>query len=295
MARRVRGAPSRYCDNGVWPPLSRQWGTCDACGVAFEPAIARPGEPGADDLVALYAGNALVIGVDAGALPRRSELGALGEADTVHVGTLDGASVETLRIDEGDALPAGFELVPLRPLHGRLDDETWAVAGRAFQLAEWDRTHRFCGVCGAPTERLADDRARACTACGFRAYPRHSPAVIVLVTRGDEVLLGRSPHFPPGMYSTLAGFVDPGESAEAAVRREVREEAGVEIGEPQWFGSQSWAFPHSLMLGFTAEWASGELAHDPAELEDARWFTRDDLPVLPPPASIARRLLESWR
>ena len=109
-----------------------------------------------------------------------------------------------------------------------------------------------------------------------------------------EVLLGRSPRFPAGMYSTLAGFVDPGESAEDAVRREVREEAGVEIGEPRWFGSQSWAFPHSLMLGFTAEWASGELAPDPAELEDARWFTRDDLPVLPPPASIARRLLDSW-
>jgi NAD+ diphosphatase len=164
------------------------------------------------------------------------------------------------------------------------------VAGRAFQLAEWDRTHRFCGVCGTPTGRLADERARACPACAHRAYPRHSPAVIMRITRGDEVLLGRSSHFPPGMYSTLAGFVDVGESAEAAVRREVREEAGIEITEPQWFGSQSWAFPHSLMLGFTAEWASGDVVADLTELEDVQWFTRERLPVLPPPASIALRL-----
>jgi NAD+ diphosphatase len=261
--------------------------------MSFEPAISRATEPDGDDVVLLFAGDALLIRTGADDLPRRREL-AVPADDTVHVGRLRGAAVETARIDDAGAVPAGFELVPLRPLHGRLDDAAWAVAGRAFQLAEWDRTHRFCGVCGAPTERLADDRARACTACAFRAYPRHSPAVIVLVTRGDEVLLGRSSRFPPGMYSTLAGFVDPGESAEDAVRREVREEAGVEIGEPRWFGSQSWAFPHSLMLGFTAEWAAGEPSPDPAELEDARWFTRDDLPVLPPPASIARRLLESW-
>jgi NAD+ diphosphatase len=119
--------------------------------------------------------------------------------------------------------------------------------------------------------------------------------VIVLITRGaDEVLLGRSARFPAGMYSTLAGFVDPGESAEDAVRREIREEAGIEITEPRWFGSQSWAFPHSLMLGFTAEWAAGEIQVDDDELEDLQWFTRDALPVLPPPASIARRLLDSW-
>jgi NAD+ diphosphatase len=118
--------------------------------------------------------------------------------------------------------------------------------------------------------------------------------VIVRITRGDEILLGRSPHFPPGMYSTLAGFVDPGESAEDAVRREIREEAGIDISTPTWFGSQSWAFPHSLMLGFTAEWAAGDLRVNPAELEDLQWFTRASLPVLPPPASIARRLLDAW-
>jgi NAD+ diphosphatase len=263
--------------------------------MAFETAISRPDAPHDDDLVLLYAGDGLILTAEGAELPRRRDVAALIPEATVHVGRFDGIAVETARIDRDTPLPAGLEATVLRALHGRVADEAWALAGRAYQLAEWDRTHRFCGVCGAPTVLRDDERSRACTACDFRAYPRHSPAVIVLITRGDdEVLLGRSARFPTGMYSTLAGFVDPGESAEDAVRREIREEAGIEITEPQWFGSQSWAFPHSLMLGFTAEWASGEIAADDDELEDLQWFTRDALPVLPPPASIARRLLDSW-
>ncbi len=261
----------------------------------FAPAIRRPDDPADADLVVLFAGAALVVAdPDAPRLPSRAELGAHVPGDTVHVGRLAGVAVEAAALADGAAVPAGFALEPLRPLHGRLSDAHWALAGRAFQLAEWDRTHRFCGVCGTATERLDAERARACPACGYRAYPRHSPAVIMLVSRGDEILLGRSAHFPPGMHSTLAGFVDPGESAEDAVRREVREEAGIEITEPRWFGSQSWPFPHSLMLGFTAEWASGDIQLDPAELESLGWFTRDALPVLPPPSSIARRLIDGW-
>ena len=263
--------------------------------MAFETAISRPDTLHDDDIVLLFAGDALVLESAATTLPRRAAVAGLMPAETVHVGRFDGAAVDTARIDHATALPAGLEIAPLRALHGRIDDEAWALAGRAFQLAEWDRTHRFCGLCGAPTVLRDDERSRACTACDFRAYPRHSPAVIVLITRGEnEVLLGRSARFPAGMYSTLAGFVDPGESAEDAVRREIREEAGIEITEPTWFGSQSWAFPHSLMLGFTAEWAAGELCSDDDELEDLQWFTRDALPLLPPPASIARRLLDSW-
>ena len=261
----------------------------------FEPALSRSDDPLDEDRVLLFVGNALIIATsDEARLPTRGALAALVPAETVHVGALAGHSVETAHIDAATQLPSGWVHEPLRPLYGRLPDAEWAVAGRAFQLAEWDRTHRFCGVCGAPTERLADERARSCPQCAHRGYPRHSPAVIMRITRGDEVLLGRSSHFPPDMYSTLAGFVDVGESAEAAVRREVREEAGIEITEPQWFGSQSWAFPHSLMLGFTAEWASGEVVPDLTELEDVQWFTRERLPVLPPPASIARRLLDAW-
>lgn len=261
----------------------------------FAPAIRRPDDPHDRDIVVLFAGSALVVADPAAPrLPVRAELGVHVPATTVHVGRLGGAAVETAALADGADLPAGLTLEPLRPLHGRLSDAEWALAGRAFQLAEWDRTHRFCGVCGAATVRLDDERARSCPSCGHRAYPRHSPAVIMLVTRGEEILLGRSAHFPPGMYSTLAGFVDPGEGAEEAVRREVREEAGIEITEPRWFGSQSWPFPHSLMLGFTAEWAAGDIQLDPAELEGLGWFGRDDLPLLPPPSSIARRLIDAW-
>ncbi len=261
----------------------------------FAPAIRRVGDPAEADLMVLFSGAALVVADPAAPrLPTRAELGTHVPADTVHVGRLAGVAVEAAALPDNADAPVGFALEPLRPLHGRLPDAEWALAGRAFQLAEWDRTHGFCGVCGIATQRLDDERARSCPACGYRAYPRHSPAVIMLVSRGDEILLGRSAHFPPGMHSTLAGFVDPGESAEDAVRREVREEAGIEITEPRWFGSQSWPFPHSLMLGFTAEWASGEIQLDPAELESLDWFARDDLPVLPPQSSIARRLIDAW-
>jgi NAD+ diphosphatase len=264
--------------------------------VEFEPAIRRTEAPADDDRIAVFADGLLVLAGGTGAprLPTRAELGSLAPADPVHVGRLAGVGVEAAHAEGLPDLAPGLHAEPLRPLHGRIADEEWGLAGRAFQLAEWDRTHRFCGVCGGATERLVDERARRCARCDHRAYPRHSPAVIVRITRGDEVLLGRSPHFPAGMYSTLAGFVDPGESAEEAVRREIREEAGIEIAEPRWFGSQSWAFPHSLMLGFVADWASGDLVPDADELEDLRWFDRGTLPVLPPPSSIARRLLDDW-
>lgn len=261
--------------------------------MGFSPGLEHPapGDPGT--LVVLFRTDGTLVHLeDPPTLPTRRDLGADALGETVFVGHLDGRPVETGF--SAETVAATFSSTPLRALHGRLPDAAWSVAGRAFQLAEWDRTHRFCGACGTPTTLGRGERARICGACGLRAYPRHSPAVIMRITRGDEVLLGRAPRFPTGMYSTLAGFVDSGEGAEDAVRREVREEAGIEIDEPRWFGSQSWPFPHSLMLGFTAEWAGGEIQRDPEELEDLQWFTREALPVLPPPASIARRLLDDW-
>lgn len=131
-----------------------------------------------------------------------------------------------------------------------------------------------------------------CPSCQVHHYPRLSPSMIVLVTRGDELLLARSPRFVTGVYSTLAGFVEPGESVEACVAREVREEVGVEIGRIQYIASQNWPFPHSLMLGFHAEYRSGEIVPQPGEIEDARWFPLDALPPLPAPRSIARYLID---
>jgi NAD+ diphosphatase len=184
----------------------------------------------------------------------------------------------------------------LRRLWGALDDAAWRLAGRAFQVVEWDRDHRFCGRCGTATRRgdKPGELARNCPSCGLQHYPRISPAAIVLIQDGDRLLLARSPHFAPGVYSTIAGFVDPGESLEETVVREVREEVGVELRNVRYFDSQPWPFPHSLMVGFTAEYAGGEIVIDPTEIEDARWFTPHDLPKLPAPLSIARRLIDSF-
>ena len=190
--------------------------------------------------------------------------------------------------------PPGMIFQGLRRLWGPLDEETWKLAGRAVQIVEWDRNHRFCGRCGAETERKPDELARVCPRCGLQQFPRISPAVIVRIERGEELLLARSPHFAPGVYSTLAGFVEPGESLEETVVREVREEGGVEVTNVRYFGSQPWPFPNSLMIGFVADWAAGEIHPQEGEIEDAGWFTVDSLPGLPSRFSIARRLLDDF-
>lgn len=190
--------------------------------------------------------------------------------------------------------PAGMAFQGLRRLWSVLDDKTWRIAGRAVQVIEWDRNHRFCGRCGSATERHATERSRTCPRCGLQQFPRVSPAVITLIEDGDRMLLARSPHFVKGVYSTLAGFVEPGESLEETVIREVREEVGVELTDVRYFSSQPWPFPHSLMVGFVARYAGGEIVPQEGEIEDARWFTPDDLPLLPPGLSIARALIEDF-
>jgi NAD+ diphosphatase len=192
---------------------------------------------------------------------------------------------------EADA-PAGLAWEGLRPLFSVLDDDLFALAGRAFQLLQWDRDHQFCGRCATPTEPKRDERVRVCPACKLTAYPRVAPAVMALVRKECQILLARSPHFPPGMYSALAGFVEPGESLEQCLAREVAEEAGVRVGRARYFASQPWPFPHSLMIAFVCEWQSGELRPQAGEIEDARWFEVLQLPKLPSKISIARRLID---
>lgn len=182
----------------------------------------------------------------------------------------------------------------LRQLWGVLPEQQWTIAGRAVQIVEWSRTHRFCGRCGEATEPAPGERAMRCPGCGLLSFPRLAPAVIVLITKGDEALLARGRQFPLPMYSCLAGFVEPGETLEEAVHREVREEVGIELADLHYEASQPWPFPHSLMIGFTATWASGEIVIDEGEIMDAGWYRRDDLPMVPPPISIARRLIDGW-
>jgi NAD+ diphosphatase len=184
--------------------------------------------------------------------------------------------------------------VDLRRLWGRVADAEWVVAGRAVQLVAWARTHRFCGRCATWTEPATGERAMRCPACGLLAFPRLAPAVITLVHRGNEILLARGVQFALPMYSCIAGFVEPGETLEEAVRREIREEVGVEVGDPQYVGSQPWPFPHSLMVGFQAPWESGDIVIDTSEIADAKWFPIDSLPTIPPAISIARRLIDGW-
>ncbi len=190
--------------------------------------------------------------------------------------------------------PDGSFFSDLFSLHSRADDVAWMLAGRAVQIVEWGRTHRFCGRCAAATEWVDGDRSTKCPSCGLMFYPRLSPAIITLVHRGPEVLLGRGKLFPVPMYSALAGFVEPGESLEQCVRREVKEEVGVDVGHVRYQSSQPWPFPNSLMLGFEAEWESGDIVIDETELADAQWFRIDELPNIPGPISIAHRLITRY-
>ena len=216
------------------------------------------------------------------------------------LGTLDGAACFAVDLD-GDGVPDVVTkdlqdlLVPLRGLYGRVDDTRWTLAGRAVQLVDWDRNHRHCGRCATLTEPAPGERARRCPACGLLAFPRLAPAVITLVERDDgSALLARGRNFPMPMYSCLAGFVEPGETLEEAVAREVLEEVGVDVTDVRYVASQPWPFPHSLMIGFEATWESGDIVIDEREIVDAGWFRPEDLPMIPPAMSIARVLIDRW-
>jgi NAD+ diphosphatase len=228
-------------------------------------------------------------------LPLRKNHNWLGcePARTLYLGRLDGIDCWAAEVGADAALPAGHAWEGLRPLFSVLDDDHFALAGRALQLLQWDRDHRFCGRCGAPTQAKREERVRVCPACKLSAYPRVAPAVMALVHRGNQVLLARSPHFPAGMYSALAGFVEPGESLEQCLAREVEEEVGVRISNSRYFASQPWPFPHSLMIAFVCEYAGGEIRPQAGEIDDAKWFEVLQLPKLPSKISIARRLIDA--
>ena len=212
--------------------------------------------------------------------------------DDLVVGAIGGQLVLARHVEADASAPAGHRFAGLRSLFGVLPDDIVAVAGRAFQIVDWNRTHQFCGVCATPTERAASERARRCPACSHTVYPRISPAMMCLVTRGEQILLARNVAFPAGRYSALAGFLEAGESIEDAVHREVREEVGISVGHPKYFASQSWPFPNSLMIAYTAEYAGGELKPNGHEIAEADWFDINNLPQLPPRISIARALID---
>ena len=262
----------------------------------FTPAVTRVGDYGDSRWFVVRTGEVLLRDGQDDRVPLASHLGDLGSQSLqqLHLGILDDLPVETIAVGTDVAAPEGFAFVGLREAFGLLGEVEWNVAGRAVQLLEWDRTHRHCGACGEATEPLADERARRCPACRLAAFPRLSPAVIVAIERGDEILLARGPNFAPGRYALVAGFVEAGESLEDAVAREIREEVGIEVDQITYVASQPWPFPHSLMVGFFARYAGGEIRVDDREIEDARWFRAGALPGIPQRLSIARRLIDRY-
>ena len=261
----------------------------------FEPGVTLPTALAPEALCFVWRDDKILArAVDPPELPTLADVMRLGIDGARHyLGRYRGVDCIAFRVDADSAEPTGWQWRGLRSLFLRLPDALLAIAGRAYQVTEWDRSHRFCGRCGTEMRDKPDERAKQCPACGHVVYPRVSPAMMVLVTRGRELLLARANRFPNAMYSALAGFVEPGESIEDCVHREVREEVGIEVKNLKYFASQSWPFPHSLMIAFTAEYASGEARPCDAEIADVKWFPIDALPQLPGPVSISRKLIDA--
>ncbi|MGE5328399.1 MAG: NAD(+) diphosphatase, partial [Deltaproteobacteria bacterium] len=206
-----------------------------------------------------------------GGIPKLLDCGELGLSRTreQYLGTLEGTHCYSVELPEDAQAPEGMKFVDLRQAYSEMNEKCFALVNKAVQVMEWDRTNQFCSRCGTKTLRKPGERGKECPDCGELFYPRISPAVIVLIRKGHEILLARSPDFPPDRYGLIAGFIEPGESAEAAAVREIREEVGIKVKNITYFGTQAWPFPNSLMIGFTAEYDSGLIQPDGFEIEDA--------------------------
>ncbi len=271
---------------------------------AFLPGILPPEPASPDSLCFAFRGSRLLVRRPAepggqgqaggAAVPRLGELQGLGlrPARRQFLGTSGGLGCFAWELDPEAPEPAGLELAELRGLWGALSEAEFWLAGRAFQVMDWDRTHLYCGRCGAPMQSKSEERAKLCPACGLLSYPRVAPAIIVAVVRQDTLLLARARRFPTAMYSVIAGFVDAGESLEECVHREVREEVGLAVRDLSYFSSQPWPFPHSLMVAFTARHAEGEIRIDGREIIEAGWYRAGSLPRIPDRISVARRLID---
>jgi NAD+ diphosphatase len=209
-----------------------------------------------------------------------------------YLGLLDGKNCFSAQLADDFIPKPGLKLLSLRELYFLGDESLFSLARRAFLIVEWDKNHQYCGRCGTATQDLPKERAKLCPDCALVSYPRIAPAVIVAVIKGNTILLAHGKRFKNRVYSVLAGFVESGESLEECINREVYEEAGIRVKKIKYFNSQSWPFPNSLMIAFTACYASGKIKVDQEEIEHAAWFKADELPELPPPISIARRLID---
>lgn len=257
---------------------------------------ARVAEP-LEGLVVVTAGNQLVLppGADKPLWSHQQLPWQINKLDTIHyLGHYNGERCYALEINADEF--AGLELhtVGLGNYLGKISDGLFRLLGRALQITDWYRSHRYCGNCGAETTLLNGERARACSACGQSYYPRLSPCIMALVVRGDECLLARNTQWKGSFFSALAGFVEPGESVEEALRREVMEEVGLQLGELHYFASQPWPFPGQLMIGFFADYADGNIVVDDVEIAEAHWFHYRNLPEIPGSFSLAGHLIRTF-
>jgi NAD+ diphosphatase len=219
-----------------------------------------------------------------------SEIG-LDAIRTQYLGTFDGKDCFATEIPPSIATPAGMAFFELRSLWGVVDEDLYLLAGRALQIVSWDQANQYCGACGRPTEPVPGERAKRCPHCRLLFYPRLSPAVITAVTNGSKILLGHRAGMR-NMYSIFAGFVELGETLEECLHREIFEEVGISVKNARYFGSQPWPYPNSLMIGFTAEYAGGDIKPDGVEISHADWYDAAHMPEIPPKLSIARELID---
>ena len=264
----------------------------------FHPSVTPPAEQTAPAWWFLFRGSRLLVergdGADAFLLPQMVHPGTLGLTPLriQYLGRYGETDCYSAELAEDSEPPGAMAFHGLRQLYDVLPGDLFWIGARAVQIVAWDRDHQYCGRCATPTKLRAGERCRECPACGLSFYPRLSPAVIMLVQRGDRLLLARAHRHPSGFYSVLAGFVEPGESLEEAVAREVYEEVGLQVENIRYFGSQPWPFPNSLMLAFTCDYAGGEIRLEEAEIAAADWYRADEMPRIPPSISIARRLID---
>jgi len=238
--------------------------------------------------------NKLLVEPNEGSIPYIKSLMELNLSPlrTQYLGTLKGQPCYSAEVSPDIIAPEGMTFNELRSLYGVLDEDIFLLAGKAIQIIRWDQTHQYCGRCGSQTQTLHGERAKVCPECGFISYPRLSPAVITAVLKDNKILLLHYAASRGNMHTIIAGFVEPGETLEECIKREIAEEVGIQVRNIKYFGSQPWPFPNSLMIGFTAEYESGEISVDRQEISAAGWYDADNMPEIPPKMSIAREIID---
>jgi len=288
--------PTRYRPSGLWDPACSRIPGYVPFFDSSQLDTRYPAPPAGNETCHwfIFRGNEILVPEGNGPVQFQDthRLFNLSSEAPIFIGMSGGMPCYAVALSSSPGPPQNYRFSDIRGLFGRTSDEFLGVAARASHILLFDRTTKFCGVCGAGNRMMETELAKRCPECDQVIYPRLSPAIIVLVRRDNEVLLARSPGFPPGVYSVVAGFVEPGETIEHAVHREVMEETGITICDLHYIGSQPWPFPDSLMIGFVASYAGGTIRADKTEIEDAAWFKRGELPGLPGRLSLSRALID---